>query len=827
MRKNFITLLLLFVVKVGFSQTSGDFRTKITGEWVNPMTWETYNGTAWVNATTYPTYLNGEIRIRNGHVISYSDPNAIWEIYIDQVIVDVGGELLANYGNSGNFVLNNGTGADLIVNGKASIRYLSFYLTSSILINTTGEFVHKGIFPIVTNNGLVTFFDGYQNNFYGTFINNGTVNCFSAVSMQTEANIWFYNYGTINIKHQAGLYAYPTTTFTSTSTGGGLENSGTINIEQNCTFNPVIATFYNLSTGKIKLLNSTFTSGSIVQNQTTGGIFFNEGLIEGSGEVVQRNTFINQGKVKPQQALRYNYDIVANTLLGASSNLEMSITNDNGAGVGNDLLKTLSDITLRGSLTIVESGTVPTGIYTIIKAEVGDITGTFSTLNLPPGYTVLYNRKYVQVIKGSPPIGTNNYRTKNTGLWSVPANWERFNGSNWVTASTFPDNTNGEIRILSGHSMTLDNLYTTTFNRYTFDQVIINQGGVLTLANEQSFDNGVGTDLEINGTLNINAHLSSIGIGFDNPVPTINDGTTVLVNSTGVINLTTGNIRPNLTNNGTINLIGNAGNSYLYKPFINDGKINLNSTGYTFFGKDEFRNSSTGEIILNNNRGIAWQGFVLGITNVGPVFNNYGTIKGYGFLGSSFYASINNYGILSPGLTAGSISSLGFGSGTILPLSASSHVKIDILNAGGEGIGHDVFAKLGDIALNGQLTVTDPGNAPIGSYTIVKANSGIISGTFSSVSLPSGYNIQYNASTVVVNKTVCPACNCVLNTSLTTGNWSTATTWSCGHIPLATEPVQISSGHTITLDVNGAAKSLDLRGILNKQATKVLTIQGN
>jgi hypothetical protein len=51
--------------------------------------------------------------------------------------------------------------------------------------------------------------------------------------------------------------------------------------------------------------------------------------------------------------------------------------------------------------------------------------------------------------------------------------------------------------------------------------------------------------------------------------------------------------------------------------------------------------------------------------------------------------------------------------------------------------------------------------------------------------------------------------------------------WSCGHIPLATEPVQISTGHTITLDVNGAAKSLDLRGILNQQATKVLTIQGN
>jgi hypothetical protein len=56
---------------------------------------------------------------------------------------------------------------------------------------------------------------------------------------------------------------------------------------------------------------------------------------------------------------------------------------------------------------------------------------------------------------------------------------------------------------------------------------------------------------------------------------------------------------------------------------------------------------------------------------------------------------------------------------------------------------------------------------------------------------------------------------------------STAGIWSCGHVPVVTEPVQISTGHTVTLNVNGTAKSLDLRGILNQQATRVLTIQGN
>jgi hypothetical protein len=81
-----------------------------------------------------------------------------------------------------------------------------------------------------------------------------------------------------------------------------------------------------------------------------------------------------------------------------------------------------------------------------------------------------------------------------------------------------------------------------------------------------------------------------------------------------------------------------------------------------------------------------------------------------------------------------------------------------------------------------------------------------------------------SASATTVVSTVCI---CLLNTTLGSDIWSNANNWSCGHIPLATEPVQIPTGHTITLDVNGAAKSLDLRGILNKQASRVLLIQGN
>jgi hypothetical protein len=95
------------------------------------------------------------------------------------------------------------------------------------------------------------------------------------------------------------------------------------------------------------------------------------------------------------------------------------------------------------------------------------------------------------------------------------------------------------------------------------------------------------------------------------------------------------------------------------------------------------------------------------------------------------------------------------------------------------------------------------------------------------------YNIRVTSSNPTLNAyptvpiTITALCQCLTNISLMTGNWGTPTIWSCGHVPLATEPVQISAGHTVTLDVNGVAKSVNLLGILNPQTSKVLTIQGN
>lgn len=131
-------LLFLFacVALSLLGQTSGDYRTKATGNWnAWTITWETFNGTAWVDATQTPTNANANvITVRNGHTVTVTA-----NVSIDQTVIEAGGAVVAS---SGTLTIANGTGTDLTVYGTLE-KINNITTTGTVVIGNGGKYVHN------------------------------------------------------------------------------------------------------------------------------------------------------------------------------------------------------------------------------------------------------------------------------------------------------------------------------------------------------------------------------------------------------------------------------------------------------------------------------------------------------------------------------------------------------------------------------------------------------------------------------------------------------------------------------------------------------------
>ncbi len=105
------TVLIVVFLVVGFpvlAQVTGDYRSKATGNWNSSTTWQIYNGSSWVNATSYPgqnsnvatvTIGSGNTVTLNVNITSYT---------IDQLIIgdQSGGNDTFSLPNNGDFDVN-------------------------------------------------------------------------------------------------------------------------------------------------------------------------------------------------------------------------------------------------------------------------------------------------------------------------------------------------------------------------------------------------------------------------------------------------------------------------------------------------------------------------------------------------------------------------------------------------------------------------------------------------------------------------------------------------------------------------------------------------
>ena len=105
------------------------YRTKASGDWDNPATWEVFNGTQWVDATDYPSSAfiscpNPLATVQNGHIINIHS-----NVGFGNIDIDSGGTLEID--NDAALGINSGD--TLIVNG-------TLIMHSTAVVNGAGHF---------------------------------------------------------------------------------------------------------------------------------------------------------------------------------------------------------------------------------------------------------------------------------------------------------------------------------------------------------------------------------------------------------------------------------------------------------------------------------------------------------------------------------------------------------------------------------------------------------------------------------------------------------------------------------------------------------------
>ncbi len=165
-----ITLILSLVPLFGLS--TGDYRTQWGGNWEDVSLWQTYNGSAWVNATTIPPtpFAN---TITSGHWLSINSPLQL-----------VG---------TGTIIINNQLqvrgGSTLDIGPEASLNFNSLRITSE------GVIINNGTMTANANSSNLTIEAD------GTLINNSVIDTahspYFTFNLQSAGNLEFGKDGTV------------------------------------------------------------------------------------------------------------------------------------------------------------------------------------------------------------------------------------------------------------------------------------------------------------------------------------------------------------------------------------------------------------------------------------------------------------------------------------------------------------------------------------------------------------------------------------------------------------------------------------------------------
>jgi hypothetical protein len=200
-----------------YAASNGDYRSKASGNWSSSGTWEKFNGTNWVAASSAPSWSDGTIEILSGHTVTLTQ-----DATVDQLIIDAGANIIIN--SSRYLYTNNGSGTDLVNKGTITV---NGYLTEGLLTTLvdSGTIINSGTTQIGVGSTL-TIAAG------GRFTN-------SSGSIPTTLGFWVVDSGGV-FEHNRNGSSLP---FATWNTGSTCEITGATTSAPN----NMNQTFYNLT----------------------------------------------------------------------------------------------------------------------------------------------------------------------------------------------------------------------------------------------------------------------------------------------------------------------------------------------------------------------------------------------------------------------------------------------------------------------------------------------------------------------------------------------------------------------------------------------------
>lgn len=314
---------------------------------------------------------------------------------------------------------------------------------------------------------------------------------------------------------------------------------------------------------------------------------------------------------------------------------------------------------------------------------------------------------------------SNTYTFTGNGDWSISSNWAgnlippNNSGANDILINGSATLSSGSLAINSGGSLTVNGSLT------IFSSLYIDNGGVVTI------NTGGNLTMDFGGGNVIPAQLNNYG------------NTTVNAGGTFHLKLADVQLLGNMTVNGSF--INNSVVNSLSGNIIVNGVMTNNAPIFAY----------SGDIIINTGGAFSNTPSYLSyffncnnlVINTGGVFSNTGTMNG----NTIITGTLPNSGNIAPGNSPGIITI----NGDYTAASSASHT-MEI--AGTTPAQYDRINISGNAFLNGTLNVSlINGFVPSGVHDIIIISASSITGTFSSVTIPSGYSLVYNTTNVTLH----------------------------------------------------------------------------